>query len=316
LWIGDILYLYGFCGMIVYLLRKVNPIYLAMAVPIVAVLDFTSSTVFYQHIRTQRIGYVQATAAEAAGESLSESQIKAVAQWRVIEKSLIPNRDDVKENTLKMKSDYSTVAGYLRPLAFQIQTILLPFMLFDSLALMMLGIALYRWGFFSGEWSNATYQRVLIIGYVIGLPMAMYSYYDHFLHEPTLEASLARMEKIPIVWIGILYPFQRILLVMAHASTVILLYKSGYAKRLFRCLESVGQMAFTNYIMQSVICTLFFFGYGLNYYGELQFYQLYLVAWSIWVIQLIVSPLWLSRFRFGPLEWVWRSLTYWKLQKI
>ena len=60
-------------------------------------------------------------------------------------------------------------------------------------------------------------------------------------------------------------------------------------------------MAFTNYIMHSVICTLVFFGYGLNYFAELEFYQLYFVALAIWVLQLIISPLWLRSFLFGPL---------------
>ena len=73
-------------------------------------------------------------------------------------------------------------------------------------------------------------------------------------------------------------------------------------------------MAFTNYITHSVICTLFFFGYGLNYFGELQFYQLYYVVVSIWIVQLIISPIWLRYFYIGPLEWLWRSLTYFKIQ--
>ncbi|RYE17174.1 MAG: DUF418 domain-containing protein, partial [Sphingobacteriaceae bacterium] len=79
-------------------------------------------------------------------------------------------------------------------------------------------------------------------------------------------------------------------------------------------LAAVGQMAFTNYIMQTVFCTLFFFGYGLNYFAEMQYYQLYLVVAVIWFIQLIVSPIWLKYFLFGPLEWLWRSLTYWQRQ--
>ena len=100
---------------------------------------------------------------------------------------------------------------------------------------------------------------------------------------------------------------------MAHVAAIILLYKSRYAQTLFRCLEAVGQMALTNYIMQSVICTLFFFGYGLNYYAELEYFQIYFVVMAIWIAQLIVSPFWLRFFLFGPLEWVWRSLTYWNL---
>jgi uncharacterized protein len=99
-----------------------------------------------------------------------------------------------------------------------------------------------------------------------------------------------------------------------YVAAIILLYKSRYAQTLFRCLDAVGQLALTNYIMQSVICTLFFFGYGLNYYAELKFYQIYFVVISIWIVQLIVSPIWLRFFLFGQLESVWRSLTYWKMQ--
>lgn len=142
----------------------------------------------------------------------------------------------------------------------------------------------------------------------------IYSFYYGFLNFSTLEANLERMERVPINWVGLIYPFQRILLVMAHAATLILLYKSGKIQGLFRRLEAVGQMAFTNYIMHSVICTLFFFGYGLNYFAELEFYQIFYLAFAIWVLQLIVSPIWLRYFYFGPLEWLWRSLTYWRIQ--
>ena len=78
LWIGDILYLYGFCGMLVYLCRKVKPIYLVLGVPLVAVVDFTAGTLFYQYIRAQRIAYVEASAAAAENKPLTEAQ-KAVA---------------------------------------------------------------------------------------------------------------------------------------------------------------------------------------------------------------------------------------------
>jgi uncharacterized protein len=314
LWIGDILYLYGFCGMLVYLCRKVKPIYLVLGVPLVAVFDFTAGTLFYQNLRARRIAYVEASAVAAENRPLTPAQDDAIARWREVEKTLLPNREDARENTRKMKSDYATVAGYLRPLAWKIETILMPIEIWDSLALMLLGLALYRWGFLTGGWSNRDYARVAAIGYGIGLPLAIYSFYHGYRYSPNLEAILRRMELVSIEWTRLIYPFQRIFLVMAHVAALILLYKSRYAQTLFRCLEAVGQMAFTNYIMQSVICTLFFFGYGLNYYGELEFYQIYFVVLAIWVVQLIVSPLWLRFFLFGPLEWVWRSLTYWKRQ--
>ena len=316
LWIGDILYLYGVCGMIVYLFRNVPAKYLVWAVPIVAVIDFTASTIFYQDLRAKRIDYVAATKAQAANQTLTDAQTKALTTWREVEKNMIPNREDAKANTVKMKSGYSTVASYLRPLAFNGQTKYLIFGLWDSIALMLLGLALFKWGFFTGSWSNADYWKVIKIGYGIGLPLVMYAMYYSFTHFSTLEANLARMERVPINWVNMIYPFQRILLVMAHASTLILLYKSGKIQGLFRRLEAVGQMAFTNYITHSVICTLFFFGYGLNYFAELEYYQIYFVALAIWVFQLIISPIWLKYYRFGLLEWVWRSLTYWKIQPL
>ena len=194
------------------------------------------------------------------------------------------------------------------------QTIFMPIEIWDSLALMLLGMALYQWGFLSGQWSNRAYGIVMAIGYGVGVPLATYSFFHGYVYSPNHEASLRRMELVPIEWVGLIYPFQRIFLVMAHVATLIILYKSRYAQTLFRSLEAVGRMAFTNYIMHSVICTLFFFGYGLNYYAELEFYQIYFVVFAIWILQLIASPLWLRYFLFGPLEWVWRSLTYWKMQ--
>ena len=314
LWIGDILYLYAVCGMIVYLFRNVNPKYLILAIPIVAIIDFGANTYFYQGIREKRIDYVEAKKAQSENKSLSAVQDKALITWREVEKTMIPNRQDAKENTQKMKSDYSTVASYLRPMAFDGQTKYLLFGIWDCIALMLLGFALYKWGFLTGNWSNDNYRKVMLIGYSIGLPLVIYSTYYGYANYSTLEANLKKMEEVSINWVELIYPFQRILLVMAHTAALILLYKSKAMQKLFRRFEAVGQMAFTNYIMHSIICTLFFFGYGLNYYGVFEFYQIYYLAFAIWIVQLIISPIWLRHFNFGPLEWLWRSLTYWKLQ--
>lgn len=314
LWIGEILYLYAVCGMILYLFRNVAAKYLVWAVPIVAVVSFVAGTIHYRELREKRIAYVEATTAQSQSQALTEIQTKALADWREVEKTMIPNREDAKANTQKMKSDYTTVAGYLRPLAFQWQTKYLIFDVWDSLALMLLGLALFKWGFLTGAWSRKDYWKVVKIGYGIGLPLVIFANYYYFKHFSTLEANLARMEQVPINWINLIYPFQRILLVMAHAAALILMFQSGFATKLFSRLVAVGRMALTNYISHSVICTLFFFGYGLNYYAELEYYQIYFVVVAIWVFQLIISPIWLKYFLFGPLEWLWRSLTYWKIQ--
>ncbi|MFO0938001.1 MAG: DUF418 domain-containing protein [Gemmataceae bacterium] len=314
LWLGDILFLYGVCGMIVYLFRNVNPKYLILAVPIVAVLDFSANTVIYRYVRSQRIEYVEAKKVEQAGGTLTDNQKQAIENWHGWETSFIPNREEAAKNTQTMKSGYATVASRVRKLAIDAEFKFLLMEIWDSLALMLLGIALFKWGFLTGEWSTRAYVRTMLLGYGIGMPLVVYSFYHGYLYNPNLEAMLLRMEQVPVEWVGLIYPFQRILLVMAHVSGLVLLYQAGIARRLFSCLEAVGQMAFTNYITHSVICTLVFFGYGLNYYAEMEFYQIYFVALGIWAMQLVVSPIWLHYFRFGPLEWLWRTLTYWKWQ--
>jgi uncharacterized protein len=95
-----------------------------------------------------------------------------------------------------------------------------------------------------------------------------------------------------------------------------LLYKSGLFKWLFALLRPVGQMAFTNYLLQSLICAFIFYGFGFGLFGQLQRYEVYLVVAAIWGFQIMISHLWLRYFLFGPFEWLWRSLTYWRKQKM
>ena len=73
-------------------------------------------------------------------------------------------------------------------------------------------------------------------------------------------------------------------------------------------------MALTNYISQSLICTVIFYGHGLGLFETLGRPEQLLIVLGVWVVQLLWSPWWLDRFRFGPLEWLWRSVTYWSPQ--
>ncbi len=315
LWTGDILYYYGICGMLVFLFRKVRPLYLSIGVPLVAIIGFVSGTIFYQNFRTTRLAYLEVKKAQETGKKLTSKQEEDLKSWLAAEKEFLPNKEQVRENTALMKGDYQSVAKKIRPMTFDAQTKYLIYSIWDPVALMLLGIALFKWGFFNGEWTQKKYLKTALLSYATGLPLVIISYYYNYRHFPTIQSFITFMEKTPVVWIDIIYPIQRICLVMAHVALLIYLIKEGYLSRLFLHLSAVGQMAFTNYIMQTLICTLIFFGYGLNYYAELQYYQLFYVVTGIWILQLILSPIWLRHFRFGPLEWLWRSLTYWKIQK-
>jgi uncharacterized protein len=316
LWVGDILYIYGICGVLVYLLRNLPPRWLLAAVPLVAVLDVTGYQSYYSDLRAKRLAYVEAVAVQARGGAVSPAQTSALATWHEVERTTMPNRAKGLDITRKMRGRYSDVARWVRPLAWRFETRLLLMAIPDSVALMLLGLALLKLGFLAGTWELGTYRRLAFLGYGLGLPLVVWSFAFNVAVAPTFEAGMAYMERTPVDWISLIYPFQRILLVLGHASLLVLLYRSGRLASLTARFRAVGQMAFTNYIAHTVISTLTFFGYGLGLYGKLAFWQTQVFALAVGAMALVWSPWWLARFRFGPLEWMWRSLTYLRLHPL
>ena len=150
----------------------------------------------------------------------------------------------------------------------------------------------------------------LMIGYGIGIPIGwvMFSNGQYGLSNFGAYVDAYRVAH----WR--LYDFKRVFLSLGHASLIMLVFRSRIIPWLMKGLANVGQMAFTNYLMQSIICTLFFYGYGLDYFNHFKYHQLFFVVAAVWVFQIIFSAIWLRYYRFGPFEWLWRSLTYWKKQ--
>ncbi len=103
-------------------------------------------------------------------------------------------------------------------------------------------------------------------------------------------------------------------MMMVYLYILSLLYVKGVFKKTGKYISKAGRMAFTNYLAQSVICTTIFFSYGLGLYGKINYWQGILIAIAIYPVQLLWSHYWLKRFRFGPVEWLWRTLTYMKIQ--
>lgn len=90
--------------------------------------------------------------------------------------------------------------------------------------------------------------------------------------------------------------------------------RNEWLKSLQKSLAAIGQMALTNYLLQTMVYTTLFYGHGFGWYGYLSRSQLVGVVLVFWILQMIGSPLRLKKFRFGPFEWLWRSLIYWRLQ--
>ena len=101
-----------------------------------------------------------------------------------------------------------------------------------------------------------------------------------------------------------------VFMALGYIGLVMWFFKKGFFKNLQNRLQATGRMAFTNYIGMSLICTLIFNGHGLGLFGTFDRLQQFLVVISVWVLILIISPLVLKKYRFGPLEWIWRKLTY------
>jgi uncharacterized protein len=143
-----------------------------------------------------------------------------------------------------------------------------------------------------------------LVSFAIGMPADLWAVWFITQHHFSIDAySLILSE----------YEFGRFT-AFGYIALIILALKLGILRGATKTLAYVGQMAFTNYILTSLICTTLFEGYGFGLFGKLERHQLYGIVLLVWLLILILSPFWLRRFRFGPLEWVWRSLTYWKKQ--
>ena len=101
---------------------------------------------------------------------------------------------------------------------------------------------------------------------------------------------------------------------LGYLGLVVTMLHSRGAFSSIRVLAPLGRMALTNYLSQSILCALIFYGFGLGLYGQVTGYQLYGVVMLVWGLQLSWSSWWLKHFRLGPFEWVWRSITYQRAQ--
>jgi uncharacterized protein len=106
----------------------------------------------------------------------------------------------------------------------------------------------------------------------------------------------------------------RPLIALAHASVLLLVIRAGLAQAIVSRLAAAGRMAFSNYLMTSIITTVVFCGFGFGLYGKLSRFGELAVAAGVWVFILVWSKPWLARFHYGPFEWAWRSLVRWSPQ--
>lgn len=168
----------------------------------------------------------------------------------------------------------------------------------EAASFMLVGMALLRLGVLNGKASTRVYALMTVAGFGVALPLnaaeaaAMWRTYGTVLPWTELTSQIGRAA-LTLGYIGLFHLAWRAL---PHV--------------LFAPLAALGRMALTGYLGQSVICALLFSGFGLGLWGKLTWPQLWLLIIPIMAFEAVFAMLWLRAFRFGPVEWLWRSLTY------
>jgi len=172
---------------------------------------------------------------------------------------------------------------------------------FEMLPLMLLGVALYRFGFFSGAFNPRKMKlwgwAGLLLGGLVHLGIGLVMQDGGFTYYGTLAAFVG--------WA----PLPRLAMTLGLAALLVA-YSPGWTGWLAERVRAAGRAAFTNYLGTSIVMLFIMHGWALGLFGQLNRPELYLLTLAMWMLMLAWSKPWLERHRYGPLEWLWRCLTY------
>ena len=284
LWYGDILYHYAVCGLLVYLFRRWRPAPLIITGTLAVTVASMLAILWHWSMQFWPPGQV---------ESLRES-------WA-------PSAELVAREIEGCRRDWLGQIAHRAPTTFFFQTYLMLIMfVWRAGGLMLVGMGLFKLEVFSAKRSSTTYLLFIVAGLLLGIPIILYGVRRNFALHWNLESCF---------FLGSQFNYWGSLFVsLGWIGLVMLVCKHGVAQAVTRSLAAVGQMALTNYLMQTAICTTIFYGHGLGMFGKVERIGQLGIVVGIWVILLVISPIWLRHFRFGPVEWLWRSLTYMRAQ--
>lgn len=287
LWSGDILMLYAMLGPIALALRHLP----VRRMVIIALAGFA-----LWHGGFTIAGWSTLTATEAVHDGRADAVTRAavLSQADVIAGQA---RDEV--NTLRKPYTLMLADRFSETLYLPLLVTLLS--LGETVPLMLLGMALYRSGFFTGGWTQAALWRVVIAGLVIGAPPAIAQTVWAWSRGFPADA----MFQLMIGPAGL----QHLALTLAWAALLVLAVPALLRSRLGLRLEAAGRMALSNYLLTSLIMAFCFFGWGLGLVGRVGPLAQWLFVAIGWAAMLGWSLPWLARYRQGPVEWLWRCLT-------
>ena len=309
LWRGDILLDYACLGMIMFAFRNLSPKRLLIGACLCFIFMLArENRDLYKDKKMIHQGEMIAAidTSKTKLDLLQKEQLGAMQDFK--EKNTLESKTKRMEKAMmKTHGSYETLYEFRTNQYVDSLVEYLFYGIWDVLLFMFLGMAFLKMGILTGQASVKVYVWMCIIGLGVGLTLS------YLRLQPLIETKFNRFDYTKKIFFSF-YELSRTFRSIGVLGLIMLLYKSGLFKWLFALLRPVGQMAFTNYLTQSLLCGLYFYGIGFGMFGKLQRHEIYYVVGAVWVIQIIWSNIWLHYFRFGPLEWAWRSLTYWKKQ--
>jgi len=285
LWYGDILFTYALAAMILFPFRKASPRKLLVG----GLLVFSVASVLFVTFGLLLPGLPP------------EMTAQALADWDPTEQQLAAEVSAYTGSWSEQNAHRWHMAQYVETEIF------LTFYGWKAGGLMLIGMALYKLGVLSAERSAAFYRRLALWGLGTGLPLVASGVALNVAFDWSFERSFFTAQ---------FNYWGSLLVALGYVGVVMAVARSGVVRAAQRRLAAVGRTAFTNYLLQTLICTTIFYGHGFGLFGDVSRVGQALVVLGVWTGQLVLSPLWLRYFTLGPFEWLWRSLTYLRFQPI
>lgn len=305
MWPGEILFCYGAVGLVLLLFRKARTRVLltaAAAILMAVVLDLSIGSI--DRAAALREAPV-AAALKAEGKALTKEQEAALATRTAMSESLRPPAAQLEKERAQ-RTSFPGVLVWSTKLWTMLNFAYHPIAwLGQCLAYMLIGMALFRSGVLSGARSLKYYAILAVSGYGLGLAL-----------RGSISAAQwsTGFELNPevMLWRTWTHEVGRLATTLGLTGLILVLFKAGAFGRLAGAIQAIGRMALTNYVGQSLITSVLFYGFGLL--GRFGFAELMGIVALIWIVQGVFSVLWLKRYEMGPLEWGLRLLTYgqWK----
>ncbi len=283
-WYGDILYTYALCGMIVYWAAHWKPRSLILAGCLVLLVPAA----------------IMSLGQLAVVFSDESTVAKMGAEW-------MPAQQAVDEELATYRGSWLEQLGHRSEMALMMQTFVFGvFFFWRAGGLMLIGMALFKLKILDGSRSTSSYSLAAALLLPVGLGIVGYGIWRNTSNNFAFESTKFG---------GTLYNYFGSLLVSGgYVCVIMLMFKHNWFSWLQHSFKAIGQLALTNYLLQTIVCTFIFYGHGPGYFGSVSRTGQFAVVVTIWVVQMILSPIWAKHFRFGPFEWLWRSLVYWKIQ--